>query len=95
MAAKTYIDAFNPEEKDLSICEKCGLCLQRCPVMKMEKEASRAEMGRLLKGHETERVLNGCRFCFNGNPFLSQYSDQLTVLWCIEFKPITVDIGYV
>ncbi|MCG6911093.1 MAG: (Fe-S)-binding protein [Deltaproteobacteria bacterium] len=69
MTAKTYIDAFDPEGKSLSTCETCGLCLQRCPVMKMEKEASRAEMGRLLKGHETERVLNACTFCFNCNQY--------------------------
>jgi len=37
MARKTYIDAFDPEGKSRTVCEKCGLCLQQCPVMKLEK----------------------------------------------------------
>ena len=69
MARKTYIDAFDPEKKSKSVCEKCGLCLQQCPVMKMEKEESQAEMRRLLKGQETERVLNECTFCFSCNQY--------------------------
>jgi ferredoxin len=43
MANKTYIDAFDPEGKSGSVCEKCGLCLQQCPVMKMEKAACREQ----------------------------------------------------
>jgi Fe-S oxidoreductase len=37
--------------------------------MKMEKEESRAEMERLLKGEETSRVLAECTFCFNCNHY--------------------------
>ena len=72
MARKTYIDAFDPEGKSRNVCEKCGLCLQECPVMKMEKAESQAEMGRLLKGQETERVLNECTFCFSCNHYCPQ-----------------------
>ena len=72
MSHKTYLDAFDPEQKSQNVCEKCGICLQRCPVMKMEKSESRAEMGRLLKGAETERVLNECTFCFSCNQYCPQ-----------------------
>ena len=72
MAAKTYLDAFDPEGKSRSVCEKCGLCLQKCPVMKMDKAESQAEIGRLLKGKETERVLNECTFCFSCNHYCPQ-----------------------
>lgn len=41
MPNKTYIDAFDPEEKSLTTCANCGVCLQRCPVMKMDKEESK------------------------------------------------------
>jgi Fe-S oxidoreductase len=40
--------------------------------MKMEKVESQAEMGRLLKGQETERVLNECTFCFSCNHYCPQ-----------------------
>jgi len=72
MARKSYIDAFDPEGKSLTICEKCGICLQQCPVMKMEKAESQAEIGCLLRGEETERVLNECTFCFNCNRYCPQ-----------------------
>ena len=67
MANKTYLDAFDPDGQSRNVCEACGLCLQQCPVMKMGKEESRAEIGRLLRGQETQRVLNECTFCFNNN----------------------------
>jgi Fe-S oxidoreductase len=69
MANKTYLDAFDPDGQSRNVCEACGLCLQQCPVMKMEKEESRAEIGRLLSGQETQRVLNECTFCFNCNQY--------------------------
>ena len=72
MSSETYIDAFDPEGKSQRICEKCGQCLQQCPVMQMEKEESRAEMGRLLKGQDTERVLKECTFCFDCNHYCPQ-----------------------
>jgi Fe-S oxidoreductase len=72
MARKTYIDAFDSEEKSRNVCAKCGLCLQQCPVMKMEKAESQAEMGRLLTGQEPERVLNECTFCFSCNQYCPQ-----------------------
>jgi hypothetical protein len=40
--------------------------------MKMEKAESQAEMGRLLKGRETERVLNEYTFCFSCNHYCPQ-----------------------
>jgi Fe-S oxidoreductase len=66
------MDAFDPEGKSQKVCETCGLCLQKCPVMKMEKAESRAEIGRLLKGLETERVLSECTFCFSCNQYCPQ-----------------------
>ncbi len=69
MAHTTFIEAFDPEGKSLNICEHCGVCLQQCPVMKMEEEESRAEMGRLLRGQEPDRVLKECTFCFGCNHY--------------------------
>ena len=69
MASKSYIDAFDPEGKSEQICETCGICLQKCPVMKMSKEESQVEMTRLLSGEKTERVLNECTFCFGCNHY--------------------------
>jgi Fe-S oxidoreductase len=69
MVAESYIDAFIPEGKNDEVCINCGECLQRCPVMKMGKEESKAEIERLLAGEETKRVLNECTFCYSCNSY--------------------------
>ncbi|MBN2039885.1 MAG: (Fe-S)-binding protein [Spirochaetes bacterium] len=69
MASNTYLDGFIPEGADINECVKCGICLQNCPVMKMEKEEAKAEIGRLISGEETKRVLNECNFCFTCNHY--------------------------
>jgi Fe-S oxidoreductase len=72
MANTRYIDAFIPAGKDDKGCINCGICLQKCPVMKMDKAQSRSEFEKLLKGEEPERVLNECTFCFSCNAFCPQ-----------------------
>jgi Fe-S oxidoreductase len=72
MISTTYLDAFIPAGKDDKSCVNCGLCLQKCPVMKMEKEESIAEIKRLLNGEEPKRVLNECTFCFSCNHYCPQ-----------------------
>ena len=69
MASKSYIDAFIPIGKEQDNCVNCGICLQKCPVMKMGKEESKAEIKRLLNGEPPERVLDECTFCFSCNHY--------------------------
>jgi len=69
MTSTAYIDAFVPEGKDTGKCSTCGLCLQKCPVMKMGKEESREEITRLINGEDSKRVVNECTFCFGCNHF--------------------------
>lgn len=69
MTRQSYIDAFVPDGKNETGCLECGICLKKCPVMKMEKEAAKDEIQRLLKGEEPERVLNECTFCFSCNSY--------------------------
>ena len=72
MTSTTYIDAFIPAGKDDSQCANCGMCLQRCPVMKMDAQESRAEIARLIAGEDPERVLTECTFCFSCNHYCPQ-----------------------
>lgn len=69
MPSKSYIDAFDPGKKSETACLNCGLCLQKCPVMKMDRKESIREMARLLKGEETERVSKECTLCFHCNHY--------------------------
>jgi Fe-S oxidoreductase len=72
MIAKSYIDAFVPTGASDKECINCGICLQKCPVMKMDKKESKQEMSRLLKDEPTERVLNECTFCYSCNTYCPQ-----------------------
>lgn len=67
MSKRTYINAFDPEGKSEKLCANCGLCLQKCPVMAMDREMSLAEHARLRKGEATERALQECTFCYDCN----------------------------
>jgi Fe-S oxidoreductase len=69
MVSKTYLDGFIPAGAAHNECIKCGICLQKCPVMKMEPEEAETEIVRLLNGEETKRVLNECTFCFSCNHY--------------------------
>ncbi len=69
MVSRTYADGFVPAGATSIECINCGICLQKCPVMKMDQEEAKSEIIRLIKGAETERVLNECTFCFNCNHY--------------------------
>lgn len=72
MPAKSYIDGFIPNGADDAACASCGICLQKCPVMKMGAKESQQEVARLLNDEPTERVLSECTFCFSCNAFCPQ-----------------------
>ena len=64
---KSYIHAFDSEGKSKEFCKNCGICLRKCPVMKMGKEEARAEQERLLNSEKPLRVLSECTLCYNCN----------------------------
>ncbi len=80
MADRSYIDAFDPDGRSEKLCLKCGICLQRCPVMQMEKKKSREEHARLRSGEETERVLNECTFCYDCNDYCPHHLNPLALI---------------
>jgi Fe-S oxidoreductase len=80
MKERSYINAFNPEGKSDKLCETCGICLQKCPVMQMGKEESRAEHARLRNGEETLRVLKECTFCYNCNHYCPHDLNPLALI---------------
>ncbi len=65
----SYIYAFDREGKSKIYCKNCGLCLQKCPVMKMGKEEALAEHERLLRGEKPLRVLKECTLCYICNNY--------------------------
>lgn len=60
----SYIDCCDWEK-----CSQCGICLSKCPVMKMGAKEARLEVKRLLAGEPTARVLSECTLCMSCNGF--------------------------
>ena len=60
----SYMDCCNWDD-----CTRCGECLMKCPVMKMEKDEARIAIGRLIEGKEVRRVFDECTLCFNCNNY--------------------------
>lgn len=80
MKAGSYIDAFDPDGKSEKVCKNCGICLQKCPVMRMGKEEARQEHARLRNGEKTERVLNECTFCYDCHQYCPQDLNPLALI---------------
>ncbi len=54
---------------DWDQCIKCGECLIKCPVLKMDKEKAIFEINQLLKGEKAPTVFKNCTLCFNCNQY--------------------------
>jgi Fe-S oxidoreductase len=57
-----FFSSFNEDA-----CTQCGICFQKCPVMKIPLEEAKEEMKRLISGEATNRVLDECQSCFACN----------------------------
>lgn len=57
-----FFSEFNEEA-----CTRCGECFQNCPIMDLSKEKAIKEINHLIKGEETEEILNKCQSCFTCN----------------------------
>ncbi len=44
LASKSYIDGFDHEGKSSSICKNCGMYMQKCLVMRMDRQEVQSEI---------------------------------------------------
>ena len=49
---------------DVTKCQECGLCLSRCPVLRLSPEEARREKARINRGDITPAVSRKCTSCF-------------------------------
>ena len=54
---------------DWTQCNRCGLCLSRCPVLGLGEEEARGEIRLLLDGEKAPKVFSRCTLCFNCNQY--------------------------
>ncbi len=54
---------------DWDNCVRCGTCLSKCPVLKLDKETAVFEITQLLEGKPAKNVFEKCNLCFNCNQY--------------------------
>ena len=52
---------------DRDACDQCGDCFSKCPVLRLNQDEARREIGRLIDGEESKAVLDHCSTCFACN----------------------------
>lgn len=69
-------------------CIVCGECLSRCEVLQLPTQAAKLEIIRLVKGKETEHVLQRCRSCGSCNAFCPRGCDVWTLIMTRQYEKI-------
>jgi Fe-S oxidoreductase len=71
------------------LCNLCGECFHKCPVLKLSIEESKKEMERLIEGKESKYVLSKCNTCFSCNIFCPQQANPYQLIlerWNDQYK---------
>lgn len=56
----------NPAFRE-DLCDRCGICLNKCPVLKLPIDEAKNEIVRLIEGKESKHALSKCNTCFSCN----------------------------
>ncbi|TXT59857.1 MAG: hypothetical protein BAJALOKI2v1_160029 [Promethearchaeota archaeon] len=49
------------------MCDLCGICLHKCPVLRLPIEEAKEEIKRLIEGKKSKYALSKCNTCFSCN----------------------------
>ncbi|MEJ2249008.1 MAG: (Fe-S)-binding protein [Candidatus Lokiarchaeota archaeon] len=75
---------FNEE-----LCTECGLCFNKCPVLKLPIKESKKEITRLLKNKKSRYVLSKCNTCFSCNLYCPEGANPYQLIlerWNQKYK---------
>ena len=53
----TRQDMSYTSQNDWKSCTRCGECLMKCPVLKMDQKEAQSEIDRLINGEKNLRVI--------------------------------------
>lgn len=67
-------------------CNVCGECLSRCEFLNLPIKEAKLEIIRLVKGKETEYVLQKCRSCGSCNAFCPRGCDVWTLIITRQYE---------
>jgi len=67
--------AFNKE-----LCNLCGLCLNKCPVMELSLKEAQKEVERLINSKESKYALSKCNSCVSCNLYCPQEANPYQLI---------------
>ena len=80
----SFFTAFNEE-----LCNGCGECFHKCPVMHLPLDVAIEEMKKLITGEKTKKVLNECQSCFSCNFYCPKNAHPASLIlkrWNEQYK---------
>jgi len=78
-----FFDPFNE-----SACTRCGICLEKCPIMDFSKEEGNVEIEKIIK-NEPSKVLKNCQSCFTCNFYCPENAHPASLIlqrWNEQYK---------
>ncbi len=62
------------------LCDLCGLCLHKCPVLNLPLEEAKKEVKNLIEGKKSKYALQKCNTCFSCNLYCPQNANPYQLI---------------
>lgn len=62
------------------LCNLCGICLHKCPVLRLPLDEAKIEMKNLIEGKESKYALYNCTTCFSCNLYCPQNANPYQLI---------------
>jgi len=62
------------------LCDLCGLCLHKCPVLRLPLDVAKIEMKNLIDGKDSKYALHRCTTCFSCNLYCPQEANPYQLI---------------
>jgi Fe-S oxidoreductase len=80
------IEFFDPFDENA--CTRCGICLEKCPVMDFSEEEAKIEIKKIIE-NESSIVLKKCQSCFTCNFYCPENAHPTSLIlkrWNEQYK---------
>ncbi len=80
------IEFFDPFDENA--CTRCGICLEKCPVMDFSEEEAKIEIKKIIE-NESSIVLKNCQSCFTCNFYCPENAHPASLIlkrWNEQYK---------
>ena len=80
------IEFFDPFDE--KACTRCGICLEKCPIMNLSHKEATFEITKIIDS-ESSKVLTNCQSCFTCNFYCPENAHPASLIlkrWNEQYK---------